>query len=366
MEHEGHHITGMTNQIVWGIPHVFAIFLIVAASGALNLASIGSVFGRKIYKPLGRLSAFMAIALLAGGLMVLVLDLGHPDRLIIAMTHYNFKSIFAWNIFLYTGFFAIVGVYLWFMMERKMNKYSHKAGMFAFIWRIILTTGTCSIFGFLVSRSLYDAPIMGPMFVVMSFSFGMAFYLLFLGISFHYTQRELGDKVFHTLRKILGVFVASALYFVVVLFLGDMYATEHHGVMRFILLDGGVYTKLFWIGYILLGTLLPLLFLYGPLCSKSRKMTYTAAALVIVGAFSFLYVIIIGGQAFPMQLFPGMEVSSSFYDGIVNHYSPSYNEIMLGLGGIATTILLTVVATAALPLLPETLSDQEVDPAHSK
>ena len=94
MEHEGHHITGMTNQIVWGIPHVFAILLIVMASGALNIASIGTVFGRKIYKPMGRLSAFMAIALLAGGLMVLVLDLGRPDRLIVAMTMYNFKSIF--------------------------------------------------------------------------------------------------------------------------------------------------------------------------------------------------------------------------------------------------------------------------------
>ena len=34
MEHEGHWVTGMTNQIVWGTPHVFAIFLIVAASGA--------------------------------------------------------------------------------------------------------------------------------------------------------------------------------------------------------------------------------------------------------------------------------------------------------------------------------------------
>ena len=37
MEHEGHYVTGMTNQIVWGMPHVFAIFLIVAASGALKL-----------------------------------------------------------------------------------------------------------------------------------------------------------------------------------------------------------------------------------------------------------------------------------------------------------------------------------------
>ena len=50
MEHHGHVVTGMTNQIVWGLPHVFAIFLIVAASGVLNVASIGSVFGKPVYK----------------------------------------------------------------------------------------------------------------------------------------------------------------------------------------------------------------------------------------------------------------------------------------------------------------------------
>ncbi|NNG11934.1 MAG: polysulfide reductase NrfD, partial [Halobacteria archaeon] len=90
MEHNGHHVTGMTNQIVWGTPHVFAVFLIVAASGALNVASISSVFGKTPYKPLARLSGLLAIALLVGGLAVLVLDLGRPDRLIVAMTYYNF------------------------------------------------------------------------------------------------------------------------------------------------------------------------------------------------------------------------------------------------------------------------------------
>ena len=27
MEHGGHYVTGMSNQIVWGMPHVFAVFL---------------------------------------------------------------------------------------------------------------------------------------------------------------------------------------------------------------------------------------------------------------------------------------------------------------------------------------------------
>ena len=175
MEHNGHYVTGMTNQIVWGMPHVFAVFLIVAASGALNVASISSVFHKTAYKPLAPLSGLLALALLVGGLMILVLDLGRPDRLIVAMTYYNFKSIFAWNMILYNGFFVIVGVYIWTMMQRSMNQYSKYAGFAAFIWRLALTTGTGSIFGFLVARQAYDAAIMAPMFVVMSFAFGLAF-----------------------------------------------------------------------------------------------------------------------------------------------------------------------------------------------
>ena len=153
MEHQGHIVTGMNNQIVWGLPHVFAVFLVVAASGALNVASMASVFGKTEFKPLAPLSGLLAVALLLGGLAVLMLDLGRPDRLIIAMTHFNFKSIFALNIFLYSGFMGLVIAYLWTMMERRMNRYTPLAGLFAFVWRIALTTGTGSIFGFLVALS---------------------------------------------------------------------------------------------------------------------------------------------------------------------------------------------------------------------
>ena len=64
----------------------------------------------------------LAVALLAGGLAVLVLDLGRPERLIVAILKHNFKSIFAWNIYLYTGFMAIVAAYLFAMMDRRASQ----------------------------------------------------------------------------------------------------------------------------------------------------------------------------------------------------------------------------------------------------
>ena len=264
MEHNGHWVTGMSNQVVWGTPHVFAVFLIVAASGALNVASISSVFGKTPYKPLARLSGLLAICLLVGGLAVLVLDLGRPDRLIVAMTYYNFKSIFAWNIILYIGFMGVVAIYLWMMMERKMNCFTRPAGFFAFVWRLILTTGTGSIFGFLVARQAYDAAVMAPMFVIMSFSFGLAIFILVLMAACKWDDRQLGDAILLRLKNLLGVFIGAVLYFVLVYHLTNLYITEHHGFERFILLDGGIYTGLFWIVQIGLGSLLPLALLYLP------------------------------------------------------------------------------------------------------
>ena len=365
MEHNGHWVTGMNNQIVWGTPHVFAVFLIVAASGALNVASISSVFDKKAYKPLARLSGLLAIALLVGGLGVLVLDLGRPDRLIVAMTYYNFKSIFAWNIILYIGFMAVVGVYLWMMMERKMNKFTRVAGFSAFIWRLILTTGTGSIFGFLVARQAYDAAILAPMFIIMSFAFGLAFFILILMGIYKWSDRQLGDSILFRLKNLLGVFIGAVLYFVLAYHLTNLYITENHGVEQFILLDGGVYTRLFWIVQIALGSLLPLALLYHPSTGKSRGWIGIASLLVIIGGLAQMYVIIIGGQAYPMEMFPGKEVVSSFADGVVGSYVPSLPEIILGIGGIAIALAATVVGVRVLRFLPESLADEAVDPHYT-
>ena len=360
MEIEGHWVTGMNNRIVWGTPHVFAVFLIVAASGALNVASIASVFGRLQYKPLAPLSGLLAIALLVGGLAVLVLDLGRPDRLIVAMTHYNFKSIFAWNIFLYTGFMAIVAAYLWTMMDRMGRPYAKAAGLLAFVWRLILTTGTGSIFGWLVARQAYDAAIMAPMFIVFSFAYGLAIFLLVLLAAYQWTGRPLGDGLLRRLKNLLGIFVAASFYFVAVYHLTNLYAAEHAGIERFILLEGGVYTALFWGGQVLVGYLLPMAIVFSGL-GRSRTWIATAAVLVVIGGLAQMYVTIIGGQAYPLILFPGKEVSSSFFDGVVAEYAPSLPEVLLGVGGIAIALLGVAVAVRVLRFLPEDLRDELVE-----
>jgi len=358
MEENGHGVTGMTNQIVWGLPHVFAVFLIVAASGALNVASVSSVFNRLSYKPFARLSGVLAIALLAGGLAVLVLDLGRPERVFVAMTTYNFKSIFAWNIYLYSGFVLIVAGYLFSMMDRRVSKMATVVvgfGWAAFTWRLILTTGTGSIFGFLAARDAVFGAIMAPLFIASSLVYGLAFTVLVLmTMSFETSDKLCNAEMIGKFRGLLIIFSGATLFLTAIAHLNKFYATPTQGVELFLLKDGGIYPLIFWLGQIVIGSLAPLALLaFMGEGAAGRRSLGIASALFLIGGLAQMYTIIIGSQAYPLNIFPGFEASSSFFDGAINAYTPSLPEILLGISGISIAMMIAAVAMRLLPFLPQ-------------
>ena len=354
MEHYGHIVTGMSNKIVWGMPHVFAIFLIIAASGALNIGSISTVFSKSAYKPYARLSGLLALSLLAGGLAVLVLDLGRPDRLLIAMTTYNFKSIFSWNIYLYTGFMGIVIIYIYTMMATNMERFLKPAGYIAFVWRLVLTAGTGSIFGFIVAREAYDSALLAPLFIASSFVYGLAFTLLVLNmVHFVRQRRALPNEMIEKFRILLIVFSAAVLFLTLIFHLTKLYATKHHDIEWFMLASGNIYSILFWVGQIGLGTAGPILLLIVARKNATINTLSIASIALLIGGICQIYVILIGGQAFPLDLFPGMEISSSFQDGEITSYSPSLPEILLGISGISIAMLICAMLMRVMPFLPK-------------
>jgi len=65
------------------------------------------------------------------------------------------------------------------------------------------------------------------------------------------------------------------------------------------------------------------------------------------------YVFIIGGQAYPLDIFPGHATHSTFGDGQLQAYAPSVPELVLGGGGLAVAFLITVVGVRVLRFLPQ-------------
>jgi molybdopterin-containing oxidoreductase family membrane subunit len=195
------------------------------------------------------------------------------------------------------------------------------------------------------------------MFIVYSLSYGLAIFLLvLLGVS-RWTQRPLQAAMQVRLTRLLAILVAAAAYFVLVYHLTNLYFARQHGLERFLLLDGGLYPQLFWLGQLGAGSLLPLVLLLSPATRASRGALGLAAVLVVLGGLAQMYVTIIGSQAYPLQIFPGYEVSSSFADGVVNAYRPSLPEWLLGIGGIGIVGVMVVLALKWLDFLPERLDD---------
>ena len=354
METHGHAITGMGNEVVWGLPHVFAIFMIVAASGVLNMASVGSVFGQPAYKARARLSGLLSLALLAGGLMVLMLDLGRPERVVVAATHYNFRSVFAWNVFLYSGMAAVVVVYLWTMLQPGLARWSKPAGIAALVWRLVLTTGTGSIFGFLVAREAYQSALLAPLFILLSLAWGLAVFLLVQAVVLAWSGRGWPPEARDRMTRLLGIFVAASLYLVAVLHMTHLYEARRGGFEAFLLLGqggGARYAAMFWLGYVLVGSVIPLLLVFHPRWRGAGR-EIAASALVVVGAFAWLFAFIVGGQAYPLEIFPGHAVSSSFADGAVAGYRPSLPELLLGLGGLGAAFLITLAGMRLFDMMP--------------
>jgi molybdopterin-containing oxidoreductase family membrane subunit len=233
-----------------------------------------------------------------------------------------------------------------------MNPFSKAAGLATFIWRIILTTGTGSIFAFLVARQAYGTALLAPMFIIMSFSWGLAVFLVVQSTMYAWNNMTLPPLILRRMKNLLATFVGAVLYFTIALHLVNAYFAKNIAFEYFILFDSE-FASMFWVGQILIGTLLPLALLFSPGTRDKTLWVNVAALLVILGAYFQLYVFIIGGQAFPLDIFPGYDVKSSFMDGAVDHYSASLPEFLLALGGLGIAFTMTTIGVRVLHFLPQ-------------
>ena len=116
--------------------------------------------------------------------------------------------------------------------------------------------------------------------------------------------RSISDEITLSLRRLLIIFLVANIYFLVLYHITNIYISKHIAVELFILFNGGGYTTMFWIGQVGFGLFIPLA--YEMTNNKNmRNLPLTLSSLMIViGGFFAVAVIIIGGQAFQLNIFP--------------------------------------------------------------
>lgn len=356
MHEHGVGLTGMFNRVPWGLQIIMAVYYIGLSAGSLVVSGLYGVFGKLDYKPFARLAAYLAMLFLIAGLLSILTDQGRIDRVFIEpFVHFNLSSMFSINPGLYMGHIMLCVLYL-FALFREMKVLTKVSAFIVVCWAIVVHSGTAAIFGF-VPRELYQSPLLPPAFVAAALASGAAFMILCLVLSFRLTKRHLDDQLVVWLGRLMGVFVITVLYLILIENLHRYYLIESRDAALRFLFEGfnGV---LFWGGMALTGFIIPLFLIFSR-HGKTVRGVVTAAALVVFGVLCERYLIVIPGLAHPPDLFPGMEIVPSpdgfaaytVIEGVAS-YSVTIHEIIQALGVLGVFGLLLLLGLKFMPLLP--------------
>lgn len=320
---QGHAAFNTTSHgpLPWGLPVVTYDFFVSFSIGMAFVAGAALVFNIEgLYVSMKRI-LWIAMAALAGGILVLGLELGHPFRASYAIL-FNFQTsspLFWKPILVFLYIWVLLAAYLKVSKAGWSLKAMKPLGYALFVTGGLLAAGSAAVFGLMSMRPVWYDPMLPVFGIFESMAIGLAGIIVALSIGYGGMAKapEVTRQLFDGLgRHGLALFTALLLMSVVVRAWGGVWSNlDGLQVWREI-----VAGPVFWIEVIALAVALFLLM-------QERSNLLLVAVLVIVAAFIGRYEFVIAGQMVP--LFKG-----SWVPGLV-HYTPSLTEWMIALLGLS-------------------------------
>ena len=355
----GFQVWGISNAVPWGQLITFDIYFIGLSAGAIVVSSLGYVFKREEYKPIGRIAVYLGLLLMIGAMVCVLADLGRPEkfwRLFMFFYLNNMTSIFAINGILYGGYILLMMVYLWLVMEGKM-KLATIIGTIDVLWAVLVHTFTGAIFGLISTREILTSPIKPFEFVAAALTSGTALLIIVSLLTFKFSNRYLDKKTIISLGKLLAYIIIVLLVMVFFDKLTHMYFPHREGT---VFLFTGPYWWLFWIFQIGMGIIIPLIILFHPRAGKSIRGIVVASVSVIIGVLGERAALVIPGLSQVQQLYPG-NIEGVW--GQAGTFPITLWETTMSLGVLTIVALLFVLGLKYLPLLPTEESKEAPEPA---
>jgi molybdopterin-containing oxidoreductase family membrane subunit len=329
----GHHAYGVTREHPWGLLIVMYIFFVGTSTGLAIVGSFGHIFGIKIFDRFGLRVTWLAIAMLLPGFAIILLEIGHPIRMIIYnMLSPGLTSAIWWMGTFYTLVLVfLIGEFIFGLIGDHKN--SRLLGIGGLLADVAAFATLGSIFGYLVARPAVNGPFLPLYFILTATVAGSYLIFLVYGIMYKNNFPKDIEQMLTTLAKILGLLLAVLMFFDYWAILTGLYGRlpERADTILYILS-----TKSYWIGEILLGAVVPFVII---LMSKGKNLgaLVWASFFGLVGIFFMRYDMVHNAQVFPMQT---MKIREYQLPPSIVEYSPSSTEWLIALGGIGLAILI--------------------------
>ncbi|MFG0257247.1 MAG: sulfate reduction electron transfer complex DsrMKJOP subunit DsrP [Phycisphaerales bacterium JB043] len=340
--------TGMTDQVSWGLYIANFTFLVGVAAAAVMLVIPVYIYKRHELHDLVIFGELLAVASIVMCLLFVTVDLGRPDRFHHLFLRFNFPiSMLTWDVVVLNVYLLLnlhICGYLVYCAYRKRepSKVFYIPFVFiAIVWAISIHTVTAFLYSGLGGRPFWNSAVIAPRFIASAFAAGPAIIILTLQILRANTPYPVTDKAIQLLRNIVTVALSINMFLLGSEVFTEFYTGSTHSVSARYLFFGlhGHNALVPWIWAAIALNLVALAILFTPF-SRRLKVLNVACIALIIGIW------IEKGMGLIIPAFVPTPL------GEIVEYTPTLNEILVGLGIWAFGLLLyTIFVRITIPVL---------------
>jgi len=288
-------VTGMTDQVSWGVYIANFTFIVGLAAAAVMLVIPAYIYNNKHLHDVVILGELLAIAAIVMCLLFVNVDLGRPDRfwhLTPVIGVFNFPiSMLSWDVIVLIGYLILnvhICGYLLYMryLNRQPSTLFYMPFVFiAIVWAISIHTVTAFLYVGLVGRPFWNAAIVAPRFIGSAFTAGPGLMILAFQVIRHYTNYKIDDEALRILRQIVTVSLLVNLFLLGCEAFKEFYAESvHSSSARYLFFGLEGYTQLrSWIWFAIVIETIAGVILITPSLAKTMLYTNAACILAFVG-----------------------------------------------------------------------------------
>ena len=381
-------VTNMGDYVSWGIYiSNFVFFVAISLVGSL-ITAIFRLSNVPWRTPLTRISEIIAVSAITFAALIIIVDMGRPERLYYLFTHGRIQSPIMWDVIVITTYFFLSLFLLYITLlpdirimidarEKLGKRFSKLYRWLGSFWkgtlaqektrdRIIniicivtipvafcIHTVTSWLFA-TTYRPGWDSTNFGAYFVSGAFLVGAGGVVVAMYIfrRVYKLEHYITIRHFNNMGKILVMLALLYLYFNVNEYLVPAFKMKKPEEEHLSGLFTGEFAIMFWFA-ILVGMIIPILILIFPKGRRPNAM-FVAGVMVVVGAWFKRYLIVTPTMLHPFL--PKYDAPEKY-----NHYFPSWQEWAIAGGSLAGVLLIITIFVRIFPVISiyKTITDHE-------
>ena len=381
-------VTGLRDVTSWGMYITNFVFFVATSLIGMLISSVLGLIGVKWIKPIGRIAEIIAVAFAAVAGIVIIMDMGRPERLAYVFRFARVQSPIIWDVTVVITYF-VLSLLLWFIplipdialaktrlsgrpsfliraYEVLSFKWVHNEEQFRILNKatrtlliLIIPTAfaihTVTSWLFAVTpRAGWYSTIFGPYFISGAFVSGTAAIIIamyFFRVNYK-LRNYITDFHFERIARILALVSVVYLYFNLNEFLVPAYKMMKYDAIHLKELFTGKESLFFW-GVQILGLVLPVILL---LIRQMRKPVplLIISIFVLAGAWLKRYIIVVPPQGYPYL--PVQYVPAEWHI-----YTPTLIETAITLVSFILVLIIITVLAKFFPVIPICELSKEMD-----